>query len=65
MTELPDQTAEDITHDAVVKINAGAALLYALYYAPADWSIPFLKEAPDSVVDALMKAQKAYKVGRL
>lgn len=48
------------TEDTLEKINAGAALVYALYHCQAD----IVAALPGPVHAALARAQAAYGVGR-
>ncbi|MFI5839456.1 hypothetical protein ACIA8K_07050 [Catenuloplanes sp. NPDC051500] len=48
--------------DAIEKINAGAALAYALYYQPAHKIRALTQDAP-GLFDAMCRAQVAYEVG--
>lgn len=56
------------TEDTLKKVNAGAALVYALYHAPADWWTGKGEyegqTVPNSVATAYMQACDAYNVGR-
>lgn len=55
------QREDRLSADAIEKINAGAALAYALYHIGEhlDW----LKNAPETVRRANMRAQAAYGIG--
>ena len=57
------------TEDTLKKVNAGAALVYALYHAPADWWLGKGKyegqTIPDALTTAYMQACEAYGVGRI
>lgn len=46
--------------DTLEKVNAGAALVYALYHCPA----AVVADLPEPVAVALARAQSAYGVGR-
>ncbi len=65
-TELPGDTisaGDPLTADLLDKVDAGAALVYALYHAPAGWWTKGGK-VPDPVHMAYMRASQAYRVGR-
>jgi hypothetical protein len=49
--------------DIVEKVNAGAALAYAIYHLPADTHRQLLDITPDWFPRALARAQSAYGVG--
>lgn len=74
IVSVPDLPAPDgpapgaVDHDQVVadvvkQANAGAALAYALYHAPAAWWTNREAPVPDPVVRAYAKACKAYGIG--
>lgn len=48
-----------IEGDVIEKVNAGAALVYALYHAGVGTTLAL----PTSVTNALERAQRAYGVG--
>ncbi len=50
--------------DAIAKLNAGAALTFAVYSLPKDVVMPLMKDAPRSFIDAYGKACTAYGVGK-
>jgi hypothetical protein len=51
---------EMLATDHLAKVDAGAALVYALYHSGAsEW----WKHVPEPVLQAYMQAQKAYRVG--
>jgi hypothetical protein len=62
MTDSPEQTVDRLQADAIDKINAGAALIFALYQAPGDWIVPLLNTAPRAVIDAYQRASEVYHV---
>lgn len=62
MTEFQGEllsTAEPLTSDAIDKINAGAALAYAIYHSSAE----VVGGLPRGVIDAYGKACDAYGIG--
>lgn len=62
MTEFQGEllsTTDPLTGDAIDKINAGAALAYAIYHSPAD----VVTGLPPSILDAYGKACDAYSIG--
>lgn len=62
MTEFQGEllsTVEPLASDAIDKINAGAALAYAIYHSPAD----VVSNLPRGVLDAYGKACDAYDIG--
>lgn len=51
------------TQDTLAKLDAGAALVYAIYHTPKDQIEAFFGAMPESVVKAYNKACAAYRVG--
>jgi ABC-type sugar transport system substrate-binding protein len=51
------------TEDTLAKVNAGAALTYAIYHCPKDQVDAFFKAMPTGVVKAYAKACNAYGIG--
>jgi hypothetical protein len=51
------------TQDTLDKVNAGAALTYALYHTPKDQAVALFEMLPRSVVTAYMDACEAYGIG--
>lgn len=66
MTEFQGEllsTTDPLTGDAIDKVNAGAALAYAIYHCPKDDAAGFFVSMPNGVVKAYMKACEAYGIG--
>lgn len=62
MTEFQGEllsTLEPLAADAIDKVNAGAALAYAIYHSSA----AEVTAMPDRVLKAYMKACDAYEIG--
>ncbi len=57
------ETHDPVTADLLDKADAGAALVYALYHAPADWWTKGGK-LPNGVTEAYIRACHAYRVGK-
>lgn len=55
---------DQVVTDIVRLANAGAALAYALYHAPAAWWTNTTAPVPEPVKVAYMKACRAYGIGR-
>ena len=66
MTEFQGEllsTTDPLTGDAIDKVNAGAALAYAIYHCPKDDVKAFFDAMPKGVVTAYQKACVAYSIG--
>lgn len=50
------------TQDTLAKLDAGAALVYAMYHCPKDQVETFFGAMPDGVKRAYMRASDAYRV---
>jgi hypothetical protein len=67
MTEFQGEllsTLEPLAADAIDKVNAGAALAYAIYHCPKGDVKAFFDAMPDGVARAYMKACEAYGIGQ-
>jgi hypothetical protein len=51
------------TQDTLAKLDAGAALAYAIYHTPKDQVEAFFGVMPRSVINAYAKACDAYGIG--
>lgn len=51
------------TEDTLGEVNAGAALVYAIYHTPKADVVGFFDAMPEAVIKAYMKACEAYGVG--
>lgn len=65
MTEFQGEllsTADPLTGDVIDKVNAGAALAYAIYHCPKADIKAFFDAMPNGVVKAYAKACDAYGI---